>query len=146
MGDENGPAISRLTVLYDADCGLCQWARWWLGSSVLLVPLDFVPLGSADARRRFPFLDHERTREEVTVVADTGEMWTAEAAWVVCLWATADHRGLAEVLARPAWRGRARTVALAVARRTSRHGPPPEACDYGAGCERRGPGPGDRQG
>src|SRR4051812_37926667 len=129
-------AIGRLTVLYDADCGLCQWARWWLASSVLLVPLDFVPLGSAEARRRFPFLDHQRTREEVTVVADTGEVWTAEAAWVVCLWATADHRHLAESLPRPAGGGGAPAVARAAARRTSRPGPPPPACDYGDGCAR----------
>jgi predicted DCC family thiol-disulfide oxidoreductase YuxK len=136
VGGQEVTAIGRLTVLYDAECGLCQWARWWLESSVLLVPLDFVPLGSAEARRRFPRLDHERTRAEVTVVADTGEVWTAEAAWIVCLWATADHRGLAGILSRPAWRGRARAVVVAVARRTSRHGPPPQACGYGDGCAR----------
>jgi predicted DCC family thiol-disulfide oxidoreductase YuxK len=109
-------AVSRLTVLYDAECALCRWVRSWLEASPTLVPLEFVPLGSAEARLRFPGLAHERTREEVTVVADTGEVWTAEAAWVVCLWATAEHRGLAELLARPAWRDTARAVALAVAR------------------------------
>jgi predicted DCC family thiol-disulfide oxidoreductase YuxK len=144
MDEVEAPAVGHLTVLYDAECALCRWVRSWLESRTLLVPLDFVPVGSAEARRRFPGLDHERTHEEVTVVADTGEVWAAEAAWAVCLWATAEHRGLADRIARPRWRGSARSLALAVARITSRHGPPPEACDYGADCDRRGPGPDDR--
>jgi predicted DCC family thiol-disulfide oxidoreductase YuxK len=130
-------AIRRLTVLYDADCGLCRWVRRWLEREPQLVPLEFVPCGSAEARRRFPALDHGRTREEVTVVADTGEVWTADGAWIACLWATAAHRGLADRLSRPALRPTARRVALGVAA-LRRGGPPPAACTDEA-CPTGGP-------
>ncbi len=90
-----------LTVLYDADCGLCRWVRGWLEATPQLVPLSWVPCGSPQARSRFPWLDHDRTREEVTVVADDGSVWTAEGAWIMCLWATAAHRDLAVWLSGP---------------------------------------------
>ena len=91
----------RLTVLYDDGCPLCRTFSGWLSRQPVLVPLDLVPAGSALARRCFPTLDHDRTLEEVTVVSDAGEVWTGAHAWVMCLWATAAHRGLAEGLARP---------------------------------------------
>jgi predicted DCC family thiol-disulfide oxidoreductase YuxK len=92
-----------LTVLYDADCPLCSRFRDWLAMQPLLVPLELVPAGSSRARQRFPMLDHERTLREITVVGDDGSVWTNEHAWVMCLWATGAHRGLAERLSRPAW-------------------------------------------
>jgi predicted DCC family thiol-disulfide oxidoreductase YuxK len=91
----------RLTVLYDAGCPLCRTFGGWLGRQPLLVGLDLVPAGSVNARRLFPRLDHARTLEEVTVVSDAGEVWEGAHAWVMCLWATASHRALAESLARP---------------------------------------------
>lgn len=100
-----------LTVLYDAGCPLCRTFSGWLGRQPLLVPLDLVPAGSAEARRRFPALDHARTLEEVSVVSDAGEVWEGAHAWVMCLWATAAHRGLAEGLARPSRLPMARAAA-----------------------------------
>lgn len=91
----------RLTVLYDAQCPLCRTFSGWLGRQPLLVPLDLVPAGSAAARDRFPRLDHDRTLEEISVVSDAGQVWEGAHAWVMCLWATAAHRALAESLARP---------------------------------------------
>lgn len=46
------------------------------------------------------------------MVADTGEVWTGDAAWVVCLWATVDHRGLAHGLS-GSWRPLVRAVSAA---------------------------------
>ncbi|WP_460447692.1 DCC1-like thiol-disulfide oxidoreductase family protein, partial [Angustibacter aerolatus] len=108
-------AVTELVVLYDADCPLCRWVRGWLGGTPLLVPLRWVPCGSEQARRLLPWLDHDRTRGELTVVGSGGRVWTAGDAWIVCLWATAAHRGLAQRLATPAGRPTARAVALAVA-------------------------------
>jgi predicted DCC family thiol-disulfide oxidoreductase YuxK len=119
-----------LTVLYDADCGLCRWVREWLERRTLLVPVAFVPLGSPLARARFPQLDHDRTREEVTVVSDDGAVYRAEAAWIACLWATAEHRGLAQWLSAPRRRAGARHVVLAVASRTAARDRPAD-CDAG---------------
>jgi predicted DCC family thiol-disulfide oxidoreductase YuxK len=101
----------RLTVLYDAACPLCRRFREWLERQPLLVPVGFVAAGSAEARRLFPTLDHARTLEEVTVVADDGAVWTDEHAWVMCLWATFGHRPLAERLARPSGLPLARAAA-----------------------------------
>jgi predicted DCC family thiol-disulfide oxidoreductase YuxK len=105
----------RLTVLYDAGCPLCTRFRDWLLAKPTLVPLALVPAGSHAARIMFPGLDHAATLQEITVVADTGAVWTGEAAWVLCLWATVEHRGHAEQLARPAWLPVARAAALAAA-------------------------------
>ena len=105
----------RLTVLYDAACPMCRRFREWLGSQPLLVPTDFAAAGSAQARDRYPTLDHARTLEEITVIADDGAIWTNEHAWVMCLWVTLEHRALAERLARPAWLPLARAAAHAAA-------------------------------
>ena len=93
--------VDALTVLTDPDCPLCRTFAGWLARQPLLVPLDLVAAGSAEAARRFPTLDHARTLEEVTVVGADGAVWTHERAWVMCLWATRSHRGLAERLATP---------------------------------------------
>lgn len=104
-----------LTVLYDAQCPLCTRFRDWLEAQALLLPVHLVPAGSAQAHGLFPTLDHARTLEEITVVGDDGSVWTQEHAWVMCLWATRAHRGLAERLARPQWLPLARGAAHSAA-------------------------------
>ncbi|MEV1286448.1 DUF393 domain-containing protein [Micromonospora sp. NPDC049679] len=95
-----GPA-GGFTVLYDAHCPVCRTASRWLQARDQLVPLRFVPAGSEAARQRFPGLDHEATLRDITVVADTGEVYVGDGAWVACLWALAGYRDLAERLSRP---------------------------------------------
>ncbi len=104
------------TVLYDADCALCRNARAWLESQQQLLPLEFVPAASPEAQWRFPGLDHRATLRDLTVVADTGEVWRAERAWVFCLWACAEHRLKAERLSSPAMLPLARGVLGAISR------------------------------
>lgn len=96
-----GSGIHRLTVLYDAHCPLCRAARRWLATRSQLVPLEFVPAGSIEARQRFPGLDPDATLRDLTVVADTGEVYAGDGAWLVCLWALRGHRAMAERLAQP---------------------------------------------
>jgi len=105
----------RLTVLYDAGCGICRTARRWLASRAQLVPLEFVAAGSGEARRRFPALDHAQTLVDITVVADNGSVYTGDGAWLMCLWALDGYRGLAARLATPALRPLARRVVKAAA-------------------------------
>ncbi|MFJ3609085.1 MULTISPECIES: thiol-disulfide oxidoreductase DCC family protein [Streptomyces] len=111
-----GTPVGRLTVLYDADCPLCVHLRHWLLRQRQLVPLDLVPAGSLRARELFPDLDHAATLREITVVGDRGQVYTASAAWIVCLWALADHRPRAHWLATPAGQPFARAAVLAAAR------------------------------
>lgn len=125
-----------LTVLYDDRCPLCRTFSTWLGHQPALVELDLVPAGSPEAQHRFPALDHARTLEEITVVSDAGAVWTGAHAWVMCLWATAAHRGLAESLARPSRLPLAKGAAhLAAGIRTitSRRGAP-QGGDYPDDC------------
>lgn len=108
--------VRRLTVLYDAQCSLCVHLRSWLTRQRQLVPLDLVPAGSDEARRRFPGLDHARTLREITVIGDRGQIYAGPAAWVVCLWALAGHRAKAHWLATPAGAPFVRVTMLAAAR------------------------------
>ena len=108
-------AVEGLTVLTDPACPLCRAFAGWLAAQPLLVPLDLVAAGSAEARRRFPALDHARTLREVTVVGDDGAVWIHEHAWVMCLWATRPYRGMAERLAHPRLLPLARGAAFSAA-------------------------------
>ncbi|WP_215110462.1 DCC1-like thiol-disulfide oxidoreductase family protein, partial [Streptomyces sp. McG3] len=108
--------VRRLTVLYDAHCPLCVHLRHWLQRQRQLVPLDLVPAGSAEARRRFPELDHTATLAEITVVGDLGQVYRETSAWIVCLWALARYRSRAHWLTTPAGRPFARGTVLAAAR------------------------------
>ncbi|MEU1894854.1 thiol-disulfide oxidoreductase DCC family protein [Streptomyces pristinaespiralis] len=109
-------AVRALTVLYDADCSLCVHLRSWLLRQPKLVPLRFVAAGSAAARRGYPQLDHARTMREITVIGDRGQVYTGQAAWIVCLWALAEHRPKAHWLATPAGAPFVRVTMLAAAK------------------------------
>ncbi|MEU8621688.1 DCC1-like thiol-disulfide oxidoreductase family protein [Streptomyces sp. NPDC048623] len=113
--DPNAP-VRRLTVLYDADCPLCVHLRQWLLRQPQLVPLDLVPAGSPEARRRFPELDHTDTLREITAVGDGGQVYRSTDAWIACLWALAEHRPRAHWLATPTGRPFARATVLAAAK------------------------------
>ena len=96
--------MRRLTVLYDADCALCRRARAWLERQSQYVPLVFVAAGSEDARGMFPSLDHPSTLAELTVIADTGDVYRGPKAWIICLWALREHRSTAVSMRAPgAW-------------------------------------------
>ncbi|MDH6624963.1 putative DCC family thiol-disulfide oxidoreductase YuxK [Streptomyces sp. LBL] len=108
--------VHRLTVLYDAECSHCVFVRDWLVRQPQLVPLELVPAGSPQARRRFPGLDHRATLDEVTVVGDAGQVYREAAAWIVTLWALREHRPLAHRLSTPAGARLARGAVLAAAK------------------------------
>ncbi|MEU0145422.1 DUF393 domain-containing protein [Streptomyces sp. NPDC006288] len=111
-----GAPVRRLTVLYDGGCPLCVHLRQWLGKQRQLVPLDLVPAGSREARQRFPGLDHAGTLTDITVVGDGGQVYRGTSAWIVCLWALAEHRPKAHWLTTPAGRPLARATVLAAAK------------------------------
>jgi len=99
----------KLSVLYDAGCGLCCRARDWLARQPKYVALEFVPAGSQQAARLFPGLEPAATLRELHVVADDGRVWSGAAAWVMCLWALRTTRAHALRLADP--------VAMRIAKR-----------------------------
>ncbi|MFI1097026.1 thiol-disulfide oxidoreductase DCC family protein [Streptomyces sp. NPDC020917] len=116
-----------LTVLYDDRCRLCTFVAGWLRRQRQLVPLALVPVGSEQARTWFPGLDHDgAARREVTVVGDGGQVYLGDSAWVVCLWALADHRAFAHTLTTPGGRRLARAAVLTASRYRQRAGKEPE--------------------
>ncbi|WP_433342083.1 thiol-disulfide oxidoreductase DCC family protein [Streptomyces sp. CA-253872] len=135
-GREGSP-VRGLTVLYDADCPLCAYVRQWLGHRRQLVPLTFVPAGSAEAAARFPGLDQAATLAEITAVGDGGQVYRGPAAWIVCLWALREYRALAHRLSTPTG---ARLARAAVLRAAKWRGPGSRSEDWGGGVYRRADG------
>lgn len=104
-------------MLYDPNCRLCAFVAGWLRGQRQLVPVRLVPVGSERARQWFPALDHDgATRREITVVGDAGQVYKGDSAWIVCLWALADHRAFSHTLTTPAGRRLARAAVLTAAR------------------------------
>ena len=114
--------MQTLTVLYDAHCNLCSHIRSWLETQPAYVTLDFVPAGSAEARRRFPQLDHATTARELTVISDEGEVYLEANAWIMCLWALRDYRAWSLRLSTPELLPLARRVVLWVSLNRFRFG------------------------
>lgn len=79
--------MEKLTVYYDARCGLCCALRDWLADQPTLVRLECLPATDPGA--------------ELTVIADTGAIWEGDTAWVVVLWALRDYRQWSKRLASP---------------------------------------------
>jgi predicted DCC family thiol-disulfide oxidoreductase YuxK len=133
--------MQELVVLYDAQCGLCRRFKEWLagqkpGLNGLggVVRLGFVAAGSTEARERYPELDHLATLREVTVVADDGAVYVGDRAWIVCLWATWEHRATAVRLSSPAMRPVARAMVQVAAGLRSRNSELIGG-DYADGCD-----------
>jgi len=88
--------MTRLTLLYDARCGLCCAMRDWIGRQRQLIPVDCQPKPDA--------------QEDLVVQADTGEVWSGDSAWLMVLWALAEYRRWSYRLASPALLPMARRV------------------------------------
>jgi predicted DCC family thiol-disulfide oxidoreductase YuxK len=93
--------MQALTVLYDQECGLCRRAHNWLAEQSKLVELNFVPCASEDARKRYPQLNHDLTKKDLTVVSDNGAVYFGPKAWLMVLWALTQYRDWAYRLATP---------------------------------------------
>jgi predicted DCC family thiol-disulfide oxidoreductase YuxK len=90
-----------LTVLYDPDCGLCRRAHDWLAEQPKLIDLNFVPCASEEARKRFPLLDHDLTKQDLTVIRYDGAVYFGPKAWLMVLWSLARYRDWAYRLSTP---------------------------------------------
>jgi predicted DCC family thiol-disulfide oxidoreductase YuxK len=91
------PPIRKITIVFDDACGLCTRVKDWIAQQTPLVGLQFAVSGAPQTRAMFPTLP----AGELAVVADTGEVWLGDNAWIVCLWALRDYRGLSVKLTGP---------------------------------------------
>jgi predicted DCC family thiol-disulfide oxidoreductase YuxK len=96
--------MKHLTVLYDAECQLCQRCRQWLARQPAYFPLRFLPLQTALAQNLFPGLAQFHPARQLVCVSDLGEVYVGDGAWIVCLYALRGYREWSRRLARPALR------------------------------------------
>ncbi|WAS91457.1 thiol-disulfide oxidoreductase DCC family protein [Nannocystis punicea] len=94
--------METLSVLYDAECGLCSTVRRFLEQQPAYVPLHFIPLQHPDLAQMFPGIEAYRPDQELLVIRSTGEVYVGGGAWLMCLWALADYREWSVRLATPA--------------------------------------------
>jgi predicted DCC family thiol-disulfide oxidoreductase YuxK len=97
-------------VLYDAGCGFCVRCRRWLQMQRALVPLEFIPAATPEARSRFPRLRHPDPPEELVIVDDEGGVYRGADAWIIVLYALEEYREWSLRLARPVLRPLARAA------------------------------------
>lgn len=101
-------AMKSLTVLYDAECGLCQSLRDWLSRQPKWFPVEFLPLQSPEVDRRWVGVRKWEPENEMLAIDDAGGIYQGEAAWITLLFALREYRELSLLLVQPAWRGMAK--------------------------------------
>jgi predicted DCC family thiol-disulfide oxidoreductase YuxK len=89
-----------LTVVYDAECGLCLRVASWLAAQPKWIGIRFLP--SRSLASFYPALAARRLQEELIVVSDEGGVYLGNRAWIMCLYALQRYRGWALRLSRPA--------------------------------------------
>jgi predicted DCC family thiol-disulfide oxidoreductase YuxK len=90
--------MQSLTVVYDADCGLCTRVAVWLWAQPKWIGMHLVP--STSLPRLYPAL--AARHEELIVVSDEGGVYFGSRAWIMCLYALRRYRGWALRLSSPA--------------------------------------------
>jgi predicted DCC family thiol-disulfide oxidoreductase YuxK len=66
-----------------------------------LIELNFVPCASDEARQRYPQLNHDLTKQDLTVISEDGWVYFGPKAWLMVLWALARYRDWSYRLAAP---------------------------------------------
>jgi len=89
-----------LTVVYDAQCGLCERLGQWLRAQPKWIAVRLV--SSSIAGRLYPALAARATKEELMVVSDDGGVYLGDHAWLMCLYALRNYRHWAKRLSGPA--------------------------------------------
>jgi predicted DCC family thiol-disulfide oxidoreductase YuxK len=113
--------MDRLYILYDAQCGLCSFAKRWLMRQPTLIDLRFIPAGSGLVDRLFPGLYQTgEAPEELVVVSDQGAVYRNASAWIMCLFALEAYRDWANKLAHPLLKPLARQAFVLLSKERSR--------------------------
>lgn len=93
--------LTRLTVLYDGECGLCGRLKERLQDEPVWIELEFLALQDASVPERFPGVEAYEPTRHLVIVSNTGQVYCAENAWIMILHATKAFRGLALQLSEP---------------------------------------------
>src|SRR5262245_34182606 len=93
--------ITRLTVLYDAECGFCCRCRDWLLRQEQFLYLELFSKDGSVARAMYPELQWDDS-DELVVIDDEGGVYRGPSAFLMCLYALVDYRAWSFRLAAPA--------------------------------------------
>ncbi len=100
MPDATTP-LSRLTVLYDGECGLCGQLKRRLQDEPVWIELEFLALQDPSVAERFPGIDAYHPTQHLVIVGNNGSVYCAENAWIMILYATRAFRELALQMSAP---------------------------------------------
>ncbi|MEM7391025.1 MAG: DCC1-like thiol-disulfide oxidoreductase family protein [Verrucomicrobiota bacterium] len=133
--------LHRLYVFYDAECALCRRCRKWLEVQATYIPLHLVAFQSDLGPKLFPDMASFHPAEQLLVIGDNGDVYQGSGAWIMCLYALKEFRGLSLKLAQPGWRHLAKKLVSQVSvNRASLskffrdHQLSPGVCDAGGSC------------
>ena len=94
--------MTKLSILYDAQCCFCLRCRQWLGAQDTFLRLEFVPFQCPELVAQFEGLESFRSNSRLLVVADDGAVYQGSDAFIMLLYALRDYREWAIRLATPA--------------------------------------------
>ena len=95
--------MTKLFVLYDAQCAFCLYWRHWLGEQPTFLPLEFVPFQAPELVARFEGIESFRSDGQLLVVGDDGAVYQGSNAFIMLLFALRNYREWAFRLADPAF-------------------------------------------
>ena len=98
--------MTKLFVLYDPDCGLCEAVRGWMLDQRSSLQIEVIARESPRALTLFP--DIHPQPDELVVVDDEGGVYRGDSAFIICLYALDAYRAWAFRLSSPILRPFAR--------------------------------------
>jgi len=93
--------MTKLFIVYDAQCPFCFRCRQWLGAQATFLPLEFVPFQSPELVARFKGIESFRTNRELLVVGDDGAVYQGSNAIIMLLYGLKDYRECAFRMTEP---------------------------------------------
>src|SRR5262245_15746266 len=87
-----------LAVFYDSRCGLCTILKNWIQHQQPLLKLRLIARDSEQARR---MIGSAADSDDLVILANTGELWRGNHAWLMVLWALKEYRSFSHRLASP---------------------------------------------
>ena len=98
--------MTKLFVLYDPECGLCDVVRGWMLDQRSSMQIEVLARESPRALMLFP--DIHPQPDELVVVDDEGSVYRGDSAFIICIYALDAYRAWAYRLSSPILRPFAR--------------------------------------
>ena len=94
--------MTRLFILYDAQCPFCLHCRQWLAAQAALLELEFIPFQAPELVGQFDGIESFRKDGQLLVVGDDGAVYQGPGAFIMLLFALRDYHEWAARLTAPA--------------------------------------------